>query len=1127
MNQAEQLTSAHFRAYQALHTPIWICAAQPVQLTWANNAALALGHAAVMNDALAEPVDTGAIAEQRVLQYVEQFQAGNPTPDLTDLYVDGQWCSLKFQSSYCSTAEGSSAVLVEGVLTRHPTESTLLASHRLFKAGPTVMFRWRVSDGWAVEEVSPNVYEQFGYLPEALIQGRVRYADLIHPDDMAQVWREVQDYSAAKVPWFEQSYRLHHADGSYRWLYDFTTVVRNAQGQITHYLGYVQDVSDRKRIEEERKQIEAVLREQEARWEYALEGNGDGVWDWNVQTDTVFFSRRWKDMLGYADHEIGDRLSEWDSRVHPDDKAKVYAAIENHVQSHTPQYVSEYRVRCKDGSYKWILDRGRVFRWTEDGKPLRVIGTHTDISERKAMEAALQESETRYRSVIAAMAEGIVLQQANGQIIACNASAEAILGLSQEQMMGCTSIGPHWHAVHEDGSPFPADRHPAMLALRTGQPQTNVIMGVHKPDGSLTWISINAQPIKAAHEENPHAVVASFTDITKRKAVEAALRLSETAKQAMLEAIPDMLVCINREGFFHDLIAGESIKLWRPTEPNWQQSVYQEMPHDLAVKRMQYITMALDTGQIQCYSQTIEVDGELRHEEARIVPMSADEVLVMVRDMTDYVRSEQALQESERRFHAIFDHMYQFIGLLTPDGMVLEANQTALDFGGLQRADVVGRFFWELGCWRVSPKIPIQLREAIAQAAEGKFVRYEVDVQGRGGQMITIDFSLRPIFDAAGNVVLLIPEGRNITDRKQMEVQIQQQADRDRLIGSIGQHIRQSLNLSEILDTTVLDLREAFQSDRVLICRLDSRTVTANTTGRVIAESYSGNYGSLLGQSIELGNMLKPCGLESFTGERVCAITDVGKAGLPQPCVHFLQANQVRAMLLQPIVRNDELWGLLVVHQCSGSRIWNAAEMELLTQVSYQVAIAIQQSELYQQLLQVNRELQHIATHDKLTGLPNRRYFDEYLQKEWLRLTRERSLLSLILCDIDHFKAYNDTYGHLAGDTCLAQVALAIQRAVYRPADVVARYGGEEFAIILPNTDRAGAVKVAQHIQQHLAELAIPHLTSPSSTQITISMGIATAQPMLKVPFQFIIDRADEALYRMKKTGRNGYELAP
>ena len=134
------------------------------------------------------------------------------------------------------------------------------------------------------------------------------------------------------------------------------------------------------------KKQEAELSNNREQLSLALEGSDLGFWDWNAITNEVHFSSRWKTILGYAEEEIDDKLSEWDERVHPDDKDAVYADLEAHLRGETPFYENEHRMLCKDGSYKWILDRGKVMSWTEDGKPLRVAGTQADITHRKEVE---------------------------------------------------------------------------------------------------------------------------------------------------------------------------------------------------------------------------------------------------------------------------------------------------------------------------------------------------------------------------------------------------------------------------------------------------------------------------------------------------------------------------------------------------------------------------------------------------------------------------------------------------------------------------------------------------------------------------------------------------------------------
>jgi diguanylate cyclase (GGDEF)-like protein len=188
----------------------------------------------------------------------------------------------------------------------------------------------------------------------------------------------------------------------------------------------------------------------------------------------------------------------------------------------------------------------------------------------------------------------------------------------------------------------------------------------------------------------------------------------------------------------------------------------------------------------------------------------------------------------------------------------------------------------------------------------------------------------------------------------------------------------------------------------------------------------------------------------------------------------------------------------------------------------------IQQSQLYRQLEdtnqkleEVNQTLQRLASVDGLTQVANRRCFDEALIHEWQRISREQGPLSLILVDIDYFKRYNDTYGHLAGDKCLKVVAQSISRAVHRPADLVARYGGEEFVVLLPGTTLAGANQVAESIKAAVKKLNLDHSSSPLGEKITLSLGIASLSPSQHSSPMTLIKSADKALYLAKESGRD------
>ncbi|MBD1938850.1 diguanylate cyclase [Microcoleus sp. FACHB-68] len=393
---------------------------------------------------------------------------------------------------------------------------------------------------------------------------------------------------------------------------------------------------------------------------------------------------------------------------------------------------------------------------------------------------------------------------------------------------------------------------------------------------------------------------------------------------------------------------------------------------------------------------------------------------------------------------------------------------------------------------------------------------------------------------------------QDITEYKWAEEVVRQQNERERLIRVIAQHIRQSLNLQEILNTTVREVRQFLQTDRVIFLRLQP-----NGKGVVMVESVGPNWTRLLGKEI-----FDPCFaktyLELYKNGRTRSIENIYSADLSQCYIDFLKPFEVIADLTVPILQgvktqeggemgfskdlthesvqdrekvnlsppyritsSPELWGLLIAHHCSSSRQWQPLEIDLLKQLATQVAIAIQQAELYEQLQAANEELQRLATSDGLTQLANRRRFDEYLDFEWRQLARQQEPLSLILCDVDFFKSYNDTYGHQAGDDCLRLVAAAIRDAGQRSADLVARYGGEEFALVLPHTDVKGAACVAKEVRSKVNNLQIPHSGSQVSQYVTVSLGVSSTIPRHDCTPAMLIATADKALYQAKAEGRD------
>ncbi|MEB3121929.1 MAG: PAS domain-containing protein, partial [Snowella sp.] len=229
-----------------------------------------------------------------------------------------------------------------------------------------------------------RMYELYELSPKA--DGSISYEDWanrLHPEDLTATETLLQQSILGEAE-YDTEFRVLHPDDSIHFIKAYGMLVRSEQGDPQTMIGINFDISDRK-------QAEAALRASDQRWQFALESAGDGIWDWKVQTNEVFFSQQWKAMLGYADDEIENCFESWENLIHPDDLAYCKQKINQCRNNATFLYENEHRLRCKDGSYKWILDRGKVLEQTDDGQILRMMGTHSDLSDRKRAALELQQ----------------------------------------------------------------------------------------------------------------------------------------------------------------------------------------------------------------------------------------------------------------------------------------------------------------------------------------------------------------------------------------------------------------------------------------------------------------------------------------------------------------------------------------------------------------------------------------------------------------------------------------------------------------------------------------------------------------------------------------------------------------
>lgn len=264
--------------------------------------------------------------------------------------------------------------------------------------------------------------------------------------------------------------------------------------------------------------LQQSLVESEERWKFALEGAGDGIWDWNPQTDEALFSKRWCEMLGYAEHEFPSSGAAWVEHLHPDDKNHVLAVLQDYFSGIHSNYAVEFRMRCKNGAWKWILARGKLIRRDAEGRPSRLIGTHTDISEHKTSEFALQGSNALLSSVIEHSPIRVFWKDLESRFLGCNSLFARDAGfLEPAQLQGKTDFDMGWH---EQAELYRADDRAVMSS---GIAKLNFEEVQTTPQGETIWLNTSKVPLRDANDQ-VIGIVGIYEDITTRKEAEIALR---------------------------------------------------------------------------------------------------------------------------------------------------------------------------------------------------------------------------------------------------------------------------------------------------------------------------------------------------------------------------------------------------------------------------------------------------------------------------------------------------------------------------------------------------------------------------------------------------------------------------
>jgi diguanylate cyclase (GGDEF)-like protein/PAS domain S-box-containing protein len=788
----------------------------------------------------------------------------------------------------------------------------------------------------------------------------------------------------------------------------------------------------------------------------------------------------------------------------------------------------------------------------EQGDIFGIVGVGRDMTEYKQMDHALQERENLFRAIFEQAAVGIAQLSISGQFIKVNQKFCDILGYSTAEL-STKNYRDITAAESQDIS--------RQFIKELWENKTRYFSLEKKyitPHGSNVWGHVTVSMIRSLSGE-PEYFLAVLQEISDRKKIEEALRASQLKYQTLFQILPLGISISDTEGNIIEANPASEKILDVPTDQHisrsCQDSQWQILRRDrtpmppsefagVRALRENKVIENMEMGLIKSQGNLCWMSVT-----AAPIPLEGYGVAIAYVDITQRQQAEEALLIAQARFQRLLTSSPAIIyscDIYEHHNLTFISENITVILGYKIEEILTQYRFWQN---HLHPDDRFLREKKLTDILAENSQSYEYRFRHKNGTYRWLYDELQVQKDLTGNPLEIVGFCMDITERKEAEKIQLQQSERERIIWLLTQRIRQTLKLEEVLNTTVKEVRDFLECDRVII-----HCFQREFQGKVLVESLAPGWTSTLDWEINEPWTIDKEFIWKYESGYLQKISDIYGANLEKKYLQLLENFQVRASLIVPILlkidtENVEieeyflpsnyqsitpnftlpsaekpglqLWGFLIAHQCSGAREWQPFEVDLLQQLADQLAIAIQQLQLYQKLKLANKKLQKLADLDGLTQVPNRRKFDNYISQEWRRMLREKMPLSLILCDVDFFKLYNDTYGHQAGDECLKKVAQAMQNTIKRPGDLVARYGGEEFAIILPNTPMSGAFHIAEEIRANIVCLDIDHEKSQVCDRVTVSLGIASLIPEPELTPEMLIATADLALYRAKEQGRN------
>lgn len=754
-----------------------------------------------------------------------------------------------------------------------------------------------------------------------------RWIDVLLAEEQEQAQQKIA-HLTPQQPTFTRISRVADAAGQVRWFEWINQGIFDRRGRLQFIRGVGRDITEKKQLEEN-------LRLREAQLRTLLDALPLAVWARDPQgvlilqnaTDRAWFG----DLLGTSLEEVDQDHSDWQ---------KDFTSV---LQGEVTKCE---RKEIIHGEERHIYSVVVPLREQSEGRG--VLGVSLDIAELKRLQQKLAEQQERFRAFIN-----------NSHDVLCRIDAQGLLYILNppvvEKILGRVpnsgeALPLDW--VHPEDRQVVADAL-EQLKARPGETLSFVYRAQHA-DGY--WVWLESRCTNLLQDPLVQGIVSSTRDITQQKQVELALRESEARFREIAEAVPVVFFVYSADLSQSLYKSPQSEKIWGYTaeefhrKPDlWKDRIH---PEDLP-RVLQAAARATQEAQQITY-RIFHRDGRLRwlRTSCRPILNEQQEVIRIVgitEDITEQKEAELALQESEARLRAILDGIPFSIFLKDLEGRYLHVNKTYLQQRGCKAEELFGKLDSELFASEEALEFRDQDQKVLQSPHPVSYERTFFRDGKRLTQWVT-KFALR---DQQGSPYAVCGIAVDITPLKQAQDLLLKEAERERLLGALLRRIRQDLDLQSILQTTVAEVREVFQVDRVMIYQLQE-----GVGGFVAAESVADPWPSHLGRYVWDECFQRDPRYRKYQEGFVQAVGDVAIADL-DPCYReLLESFQAQANLVIPIRQGEALWGLLVVQHCQSSRPWQEWEIRLLQELSDQLAIALQQAQLYEQLQALNQTLE-------------------------------------------------------------------------------------------------------------------------------------------------------------------------